>query len=170
MSSGKGAGHTLVLLRHAKAEHTTSTDKKRELAPKGRRQAAELGPLLRDALGRVDLALISSATRTRQTAELLTQGMDITWSDEHDELYDAGRGDVLALLRAVPESTRNVLVVGHEPTVSQLARYLHDEPGDRLGADVRLGVSTATACVLDVPVALKKIDEGRCHLRALIRP
>lgn len=169
MSSPSG-GRTLILLRHAKAEHGGGTDHARELAPKGRRQASALGPMLRDTIGRVDLALVSSAARTRQTAEILAGGMDITWSDERDELYDAGRGDVLEILRDVPASTRTVLVVGHEPTISQLARYLHDDPSDRLGADVRLGVSTSTACVLDVPVSWKKLDEGACHLRALVRP
>lgn len=164
------ASRTLIVLRHAKAEQAGTSDKQRQLAPKGRRQSAALGPMLRDAVGRVDLALISSAARTRQTAELMADGMDITWRDERDELYDAGSDDVIGMLRAVPESTRTVLVVGHEPTVSQLARHLHDDPTDRLGADVRLGVSTATACVLDVPVAWGELDEGTCHLRALLRP
>lgn len=168
---GKFAGRTLVLLRHAKAVgDSDGSDKDRVLAPRGRRQAEALGPLLSEALGRVDVALVSESARTRETIELAGVTLPITKELVTPDLYDAGREDVLRLVRGVSPSTRVVLVVGHEPTVSQLARYLHDEPTDTLGADVRLGISTATACVLKVPVEWQQVAEHNCHLTALLRP
>lgn len=167
--AGPERTRTLTLLRHAKAHSSARTDKLRPLSDKGRRQAGALGPLMRDALGEVDLALVSGALRTQQTAEYLGAQFEIGRLVVTDALYDAHLTDLLELVWEAPEEARSILVVGHEPTISQTARYLHDAPDDALGLDVRLGVSTATACVLDAP-AWAEVDQGRCHLRELLRP
>jgi phosphohistidine phosphatase len=39
-------------------------------------------------------------------------------------LYDGGRTEVMDLLRAVPEATKIVLVVGHNPTMSDISILL----------------------------------------------
>lgn len=160
---------SLTLVRHAKAQNSAGTDKKRPLNDRGSKQAKALGPLLRDVLGSVDVALVSGARRTRETAEYIGLSLKVGEVVVLDELYDASLSDVLDAIRSVVPDAQSVLVVGHEPTISQTARYLHDMPDDELGLEVRLGVSTATACVLDVP-AWGEVDQGTCHLRAVVRP
>jgi phosphohistidine phosphatase len=62
-----------------------------------------------------DLALVSSSVRTRRTFEalqLMTEAMEVEISDS---LYLADSETILERLRMVPEGTRSVLVVGHNP-------------------------------------------------------
>jgi phosphohistidine phosphatase len=161
---------TLVLLRHAKAEpEGEQGDAVRPLAAKGRRQAHHLGPVLADAVGRVDVALVSSALRTTETFALLAAGVAVRERTVLDELYQAGPRDVLDLLRDLPEGTRTALVVGHEPTISHLAAMLHDTEDD-LAVQVSLGVPTATACILQVRTGWSELDRSSAHLTRLLRP
>ncbi|GAA1733851.1 histidine phosphatase family protein [Isoptericola hypogeus] len=145
----------LVLLRHAKAEPGRGVvpDVQRPLALNGRRQAGRVGMAL--TAGRLvpEVALVSSALRTRQTWDLASAHLDGASAvslQVREELYEASVGDVLDLLRTVPASRRTVLVVGHEPTMAATAAYLADEGSDDAAlAQVRVGVPTATYSVLE---------------------
>ena len=126
---------TLVLLRHAKAE--TPGDKpdfERELAPRGRRDATAAGSWLADQDLYPDLVICSPATRTRQTwhqvAVALAQAVPEHAAPEvrYDPgLYEGGRTEVIDLLRAVPDETATVLVVGHNPTMSDVSLLLRPD-------------------------------------------
>src|ERR671920_1227598 len=100
---GETVGRRLVLLRHAKAEPGGDGvgDAERPLALKGRTQASRVGTALRAAGLQPDLALVSSALRTRQTWELARAHLDHAdvRTQVRDELYEASVGDVLDLLR-----------------------------------------------------------------------
>ncbi|MDT5041336.1 MAG: phosphohistidine phosphatase [Actinoplanes sp.] len=123
---------TLVLLRHAKAEAPGEhPDFARRLSTVGESDADAVGAWLADEGLRPGLVLCSPAERTRQTwhgaAVALTQADPDAGSPEvhyEQSLYDGGRTEVMDLLRAVPEATRIVLVVGHNPTMSDMSVLL----------------------------------------------
>jgi phosphohistidine phosphatase len=129
---------TLVLLRHAKAETPGELpDFDRQLTDKGNADADAAGSWLADERLRPDLVLCSSARRTRQTWQgvsvALTQADPEAHSPEvHYEqgLYDGGRTEVIDLLRAVPDSVRTVLVIGHNPTMSDVSLLLRPYEGE----------------------------------------
>ncbi|QDB79073.1 histidine phosphatase family protein [Georgenia wutianyii] len=164
-------GRTLVLLRHAHAEPETSLgDARRTLSAHGRRQAAALGPVLAEQLGHVDVALVSSALRTTETYKLVASGLpEAPAADVREELYAAGPREVLALLAEVPEDVEQVLVVGHEPTISSLAHLLDGERS-ALAEMLFLGISTANAAVLEVPVPWADLDRSTARLVRILRP
>ena len=115
----------LVLWRHADAEDGL-LDMKRELTDKGRKQAARVAKWLRPRLeGRWEI-LVSPAVRARQTADAL--GLD------YDVRIPVGPGATEdAVLREAgwPASGRNILVVGHQPTLGRVAaRLLTGHVGD----------------------------------------
>ncbi len=144
----------LVLLRHAKAEpvREAGADAQRPLALKGRRQASGVGMALTAAGLVPELALVSSAVRTRQTWELARAHLDVgdALVEVRDELYEASVGDVLDLVRAVDPGVGTVLVLGHEPTMAATAAYLAGPGSDDAAlAQVRVGVPTATYSVLE---------------------
>jgi phosphohistidine phosphatase len=124
---------TLVLLRHAKAETPgTKADFDRRLTEKGEADAGAAGAWLADEGIVPQLVLCSSAARTRQTwhaaAVALTQGTPGGRAPEvhyEDELYEGGRTEVIDLLRAVPDDIGTVLVVGHNPTISDVSLLLN---------------------------------------------
>jgi len=135
---------TLVLLRHAKAEaHDARPDFDRRLTAKGEADADAAGAWLADQRLLPKLVLCSPAARTRQTwhgvAVALDQaspgsaGVEVRYEEG---LYAGGRTEVIDLLRAVPEDVGTVLIVGHNPTMSDISFLLSPD-----GADVELKTS-----------------------------
>jgi phosphohistidine phosphatase len=115
----------LILWRHAEAEDG-SPDSARELTAKGHKQAAEMAHWLSLHLPKDVRTLVSPAVRARQTAEALTQ--------DYTSVKDIDTGaSYTAVLSAAgwPEHKGTVLVVGHQPTLGQVAAYLiTNEPVD----------------------------------------
>jgi len=116
----------LLLLRHAKSswEDRDLADHARPLSPRGRAAAAGMRQAM-DTLGLLpDLVLVSSALRTRQTAEALEPWPETPLLEPMDSLYLATAPQMLKILRGVAETVRSVLVVGHNPGLHQLAMLL----------------------------------------------
>ena len=114
---------TLLLLRHAKSGYPEGVaDHDRPLARRGEREAALAGDWLRAHAPAVDAVLCSTATRTRQT--LSRTGIEAP-TRFVDGLYASSPGSTLTVIAGVGElfdvDVRTLLVVGHEPTTSQLA-------------------------------------------------
>ena len=111
----------LILWRHAEAEPggPDRPDESRKLTDKGRKQARKMGEWLNRHLPDDCLILCSPAVRTVQTVEALGRKYKI----------DAAlRPDVSAesVLRAAgwPDADGTVLVVGHQPTLGDIASLL----------------------------------------------
>lgn len=132
-------GRTLILLRHAKAETPGETpDFDRQLTTRGHNDADAAGSWLGAHKLRPDLVICSPATRTRQTwhgvaVALATADPAGGAPEVHYErgLYEGGRTELVDLLRAVPDTVHTVLVIGHNPTVSDVSVLLRpDDPGN----------------------------------------
>ncbi|HZK04796.1 MAG TPA: histidine phosphatase family protein [Actinomycetaceae bacterium] len=162
---------TLVLLRHAKAEVEAGLgDHPRPLAARGRRQSNAFGADLADAAGPFDVALVSSSLRTRETYRLLAHGApEYPTPRILDELYLAAPRQIIRVLQALDESAQRVLVVGHEPALSNLAHILHDQ-WDATASALASGIPTAMAVVLDVPAPWADLDRQSAHVTAMLRP
>jgi phosphohistidine phosphatase len=119
----------LWLLRHGEAvPHGSKPDDERELTGKGRRQSELAGV----ALARLGLEFAACYTspkvRAVETAQLACASLHLTPVEETSIGGEFDRRDALALLYAHADEDR-VLVVGHEPTFSQL---VHDFTGARI--------------------------------------
>jgi phosphohistidine phosphatase len=115
----------LILWRHAEAEDG-SPDMARELTAKGHKQAAGMAHWLSLHLPKDIRTLVSPATRARQTAEALTRDYTSVEAISPGAPYTA-------VLSAAgwPEHKGGVLVVGHQPTLGQVAAYLvTNQPAD----------------------------------------
>jgi phosphohistidine phosphatase len=126
---------TLILLRHAKAETPgDGPDFDRRLTKRGQADADAAGSWLADNGLRPDLVICSPAARARQTwhgvAVALAQAGPESAAPEvryEPGLYEGGRTEVIDLLRAVPAGTSTVLVVGHNPTMSETSLLLRPD-------------------------------------------
>jgi phosphohistidine phosphatase len=162
----------LLLLRHAKAEHPDLiADIQRPLSLVGRRQATGVGTALAAAGFVPDLVLCSSSVRTRQTWELARASLGADPAVQFlEDLYYAGSHALIELARAVPTDVRTLLVVGHEPTMSQAAAVLAGPASDPTTlARVRVGVPTASWSLLEVD-AWDVLGSGSATLRRLAVP
>lgn len=117
----------LHLLRHAKSswEDPDLPDHERPLAPRGEKASRRIADHVRGERIAPELVLCSSALRTRQTlaALLPVLGGDVEVRLENG-LYGAGLGEILTRIRQVDESVGSVLVLGHNPTLHELALAL----------------------------------------------
>jgi len=110
---------TLVLLRHAKSAYPAGVaDHDRPLAPRGQREAGLAGDWLRANLPAIDAVLCSTATRARET--LAHTGIDAPVRYV-ERLYDATAGTVINEIAGVSDGVAVLLVVAHEPTMTQVA-------------------------------------------------
>lgn len=164
-----GGRHQLVVLRHAKAEAFAPDDAERRLTPRGCVDAGARGRWLAQRAGNVDLALVSSATRARQTWELASA--ELAGQPElrlDDGLYNASPDTVLDLLRALPESITTVVYVGHNPTAASLALLLHDGAGDPAAfSSLSAGLSPCGVAVYDLAGPWQDLDAGTGSLVAV---
>ena len=118
---------TLLLLRHAKSDYPDGVaDHERPLAPRGIREAGLAGDWLRAHAPAIDAVLCSTATRTRQTLARTRIDAPVTYADR---LYDATPGTVIEQINGVDPSVETLLVIGHEPAMSQVALGLAADDG-----------------------------------------
>ncbi len=126
---------TLVILRHAKAATPEGvTDIDRPLTERGHADAAMAGAWIASQELAPDLVLCSPARRTRQTwhevAESLTRAPEV----RYDELiYGASTTSLLRIITEVSDAFETVLVIGHNPTLSQLSEILAPGAGEADG-------------------------------------
>jgi phosphohistidine phosphatase len=122
--------HMLHLLRHAKSAWKDDVeDHERPLNRRGREAARLVGRHLPAVAGGIDLVLCSSAARTRETLDLALAGFAARPRFLiEEELYLAGRDRLIDRLQRLGEADVNVLVVGHNPGLHELAVALA-EPG-----------------------------------------
>lgn len=121
----------LIIMRHAKTEQSASSDRARDLTSRGRGDAHSAGRWLRENACVPDLILVSPVARAVATADLLCG--ELTHRPEVrrvDDLYGAGPGDVVELVAATDPTIASVLVVGHNPTMAELAHRLQREPAE----------------------------------------
>ncbi|MEM7612034.1 MAG: histidine phosphatase family protein [Pseudomonadota bacterium] len=132
MSTSK---HTLTLMRHAKSswDDPTLNDHQRPLNARGSRDAPEMGKRLKARGLRPSAVLASSAARTWQTAKHVCNsiGFPVEFIHKEPDLYLAAPTTIIDVILAQDASFRHMLVIGHNPGMSQLANQLGNQiPGD----------------------------------------
>ena len=114
----------LFLLRHSKAEKSSlkKLDKNRKLTSEGKILAYKRAKKFANRLGDVDVILTSPYPRAQETAEIFASVLnkqDIL--NTNDRLTPSAKpADVVKLLGQLI-NFQNILLVGHEPWMSQLA-------------------------------------------------
>ncbi len=111
----------LILWRHAEAEEGIP-DLSRQLTERGRRQAAEMAAWLRAKLPENALILSSPAVRAQQTAAALCRNFEIV-----SALRPGASVDQLLDAASWPYANRAVVVVGHQPTLGDVAHMILSE-------------------------------------------
>ena len=162
----------LLILRHAKSDWdgAAASDFERPLAKRGRKDAPRVGEwLYREGL--IPHVIVSSpAERARETTLKVCKCLDlpkreVVWDEA---VYDADVGALLAVLARVPADAELVLLVGHNPGLEELLRYLAgsdiEEP-----ADGKL-LPTATVARLEMPNDWTGLAQGCAGVLSIVRP
>ena len=168
--------HQLIFLRHAKAEAATrgQSDHSRALTDQGRRAAKKIGEAMRQAGLAPEVVLVSNATRTQQTLEELENAP--VWDEWPNieslpQLYMATPAQILGQLRALPETVRSAIVIGHNPGLHELILELAGEgKADATAARIKEGYPTATLAEFLVTTTWKQLGQSGTSLERLFLP
>ena len=119
---------TLYLVRHAKSswENAEGGDHARTLNERGRKNAPEMAARLKKRAVMLARLITSSATRARETGAFFASGLEIADASVLVEakLYGASAPDWLRLIQSLDESWNSVMMIGHNPTLTELANGL----------------------------------------------
>lgn len=118
---------TVTLLRHAKSSwgDASLADFDRPLAERGLRDAPRMAAWLAEQRIAPDLVLCSTAKRTQETLALVRSALPKDCKVESSKaFYMANAGSLLSAIRAVPNTVRHVLMIGHNPGLEDTARRL----------------------------------------------
>jgi phosphohistidine phosphatase len=136
----------LILVRHAKSDWSLpdQEDWDRPLNARGQRDAPEMARRLRGRRLRPDLILTSPAVRALATATIMARAMRIAPSllRPEERLYLAAPEDMLAVLRELGGTSRQLMVVGHNPGITEFANRL--SAGDTIDNMPTCAVFTAS--------------------------
>lgn len=159
----------LTLVRHGNAawKNSQASDFERPLTRRGQ---AEAEALARHLLARQlvpDLLMTSPALRAKQTTEILARELELPANTVKQEewLYLAQPADILRAARSPGPKVQHLMLVGHNPGVSELAQLL--APQARLA---ELGTAVACTMIFNVEawagIAPGAAEEVRCESRA----
>lgn len=120
------------------------------------------GRKLADSAIDFDLALCSSAARTRETWKLAVHEFSQRPRTVYEErLYEASLGELIALFNETPDEVRNLLIIGHNPGMHGAADALSGSAeGDTLARMTRDGFPTAAYAVVEFPGSWKSVEHG----------
>jgi len=122
---------TLFLIRHAKSsrDDTALPDRDRPLADRGKRDVARTGKRLAAREVKPDLIMSSPALRALATAEVIATRLGCKREDivVNDRLYAGEADDLLDVIRALGDKLEHVMLVGHNPELTELAQHFSSE-------------------------------------------
>jgi phosphohistidine phosphatase len=118
----------LILLRHAKSSWKSDglDDVDRPLSDRGNRDAPRMGQRLLSRQARPGLLIASHAARAQRTAKLVARalGLRAEMIKTEEALYLAEPAAVLAVIARQDDAHACLLVVGHNPGLTDLANRL----------------------------------------------
>jgi phosphohistidine phosphatase len=156
----------LLLFRHAKSDWdgNFASDHERPLAPRGIKAAKTMGKLVAQADLVPDIVLTSTAVRAVTTIQSAMQTGKWDCPLEQDSrLYATDAVSVVRLLQDLSDAYKRVMLVGHEPTWSELTEKLIG------GGNVRFPTA-AISCISFSGLRWPDVIFGSGELRCLLKP
>lgn len=147
----------LYLIRHAKSSWKNSSlaDVDRPLNKRGEKDAPFMGNRLRKVKANPDGIFTSPAKRARKTTKMLAKAMDYPKEkiETVTELYGATQASLFDFIRQLDDALTNVMLIGHNPELTDLANYLTTERVEN--------IPTCGIFCIDFPVdSWKEISEN----------
>ena len=143
----------LTLFRHAKSSWADSglDDFDRPLNDRGHAAAKRIGQEMDGQGMRFDCVLASQALRVHQTLDGVQEEYRFATEIRFEpRVYLASANELLALVRAFPESCESALLVGHNPGLHELLLDLTDRDEEGLRDRIRGKFPTAALASVEL--------------------
>ena len=122
---------SLLLLRHAQSadKQMGQRDFDRVLTVVGQAQASHIGEYLNKKGIRPNLIVCSNATRATSTAIIVAGRIDYSADKiiEIETIYEASLISLLSVIKEMEDQFICILLVGHNPSISTLGKFLTNE-------------------------------------------
>jgi phosphohistidine phosphatase len=161
----------LLLMRHAKSDWANQlADIERPLNSRGRKDAFHMGAYLKNLSIIPHHMVISTSTRTRETASLLLKGFNVGAIDIHYEqaLYLASRHTICEIAENYAEENKRLLVLAHNPGMDESVLYLADKRPTYAATGKLMTTCAVANFQLDSAEAFTNAGQG--SLKQLFRP
>ncbi len=136
---------TLYIVRHAKSswEQPSIGDHERPVLEKGVKRTKMVAKFLIEKKTRPDLIVSSDARRAYQTAVILAKklGYPTEKISLSKMMYHAASQDVADIFYEIPENVNSLMLVGHNPTMTDFANQFLIEKTDWLPTSGVVSVS-----------------------------
>ena len=161
----------LVLIRHAKAAQG-GLDIDRPLAEQGMIDAPAIGRWLIAQQVLPDRAVVSPARRAAQTWQLAGAQLASDTDLVVDERMYANTPEyLLQVIRETPAEVGTLALLGHNPSIADLADVLDDGDGEAgLRAELARKYPTSGVGVFELPCEWEQIDSGSGRLVGFAAP
>jgi len=160
----------LLIFRHGKAVNSTAADDiSRPITDRGKRGSQRMGVWLWQKNIRPDYIISSTAERAYVSAQKLCKAMGVDPASIVTDrpIYKADLKTLLSVLAECPKKKQRVLLVGHNPALTELLLYLLGGKAP-LPDDGKL-LPTATLARVVMPANWKKLEFGGAQLKSLTR-
>lgn len=126
----------LYLLRHAKSSWSDPSidDFDRPLNKRGKKDAPLIGNILFKMKIEPDVILSSPAKRTLSTAKIILKELNLPkkYLLEEEKIYLASSNELLDLIKNLDDNLKRVMLVGHNPGLTDLSNFLSKQKIDNI--------------------------------------
>jgi len=158
---------TLILARHAKSswKDTTLNDIQRPLNKRGNKDAPKMGEHMDEHNIKPEVIFSSPGLRALTTARLISVKIGIKPSDIiiDDNIYTFNSQDLLKVIKALNNKYKKVMVVGHNPAITDLVNYLS-------GAKIDNVPTCGVAVLVSSTDSWKKVGKNKAKLDSFDYP
>lgn len=156
----------VYILRHAKSswDNKDLADFDRPLSNRGEKDAQKLCAFAEMNGIVIDKVMCSNAKRTKETFDLVADGFNFPIADAFytEDLYFGDVNNIVSSLRKLDEKLKNILIVGHNPTLHMLVEILTEDSIEKF--------STCNLAIINFKGEWKTLDFHKSSLKSLIRP
>ena len=157
---------TVYIVRHAKSswDFLNLEDHERPLLKLGIVRTRLICDYLKKKKVSVDLLISSHAVRANETAKIIAEALDPEENIRIDQkLYEADAGDLFQMLMEMPEDADSVMMVGHNPTVTEFVNTYLRKP-------IEWMPTSAVACFVFKTKSWEMLPDARHKTKFFITP
>ncbi|KAF0199652.1 MAG: phosphohistidine phosphatase [Bacteroidetes bacterium] len=153
---------TLYLMRHAKSswKHAELNDLDRPLLEKGLKRTRLIINYLQTNNRKIELIITSHAVRSVETARIIARAFNVEESNFRIEkgVYMADPDSLMDQFYDLPSMVSDVMLVGHNPSVTNFANTFLEEKIDYLPTSGVVAISFETDKWEDLPLSRFKTE------------
>lgn len=154
----------LLIMRHGKSDWGTGSqrDFDRPLNERGKKDTPRIGNEMKKRNLTPDLIISSPAERAKMTAERVAEFSDCKNDIDWEKSFYFGYSkEIIERLKNIDDSVNIVMIVGHNPTWSEMVEKLSGQYFD---------MKTANVCILEFSDNWKNLKEGKCKFVDSLSP